>query len=79
MDRVLFDDDPVYEEQDKKASKFEELQQVRNFIKYKLVNSCENCSWRDEEGRCRVMEKYGVEPFDTVILGKCSQWKKREQ
>lgn len=79
MEEILFDNDPAYQEQNEAAEKFEILQQTHNFIKYKIVNCCENCNWRDDGGQCHVMEKYGVPPFDTVILGKCSHWKKKEQ
>ena len=73
---TLFTGDEAYERQEAEISRVQEIGTAMAFIKYKILDSCENCKWRDVDGKCHVMEKYKVPPFDTVTLGKCNQFKK---
>lgn len=71
----LFEGDEVFEAQTEEAKKFEEMNAAKNFVGYKLLNSCQNCFYQNK-GDCHVLERYGQNPFPVIDLGKCKHWKK---
>lgn len=76
VDTEMFEGDEAFEEQTAEAKRFEEMENNKKFIGYKLVNTCQNCFYQ-KDGDCHVLTKYGQSVLTVCDLGKCKQWKKR--
>ena len=72
----LFTGDEVWEKQEEEASLVEKQHKAMTFLGYKLLDSCQNCKYRENMFCTLLQESYSGPAFAVASLGKCKHYKK---